>query len=79
MDKCWLPYGGSVQAGRNGILITGSIWYQLKNGPNVCGNFVSMVVFQDNERGRPEAAFYEVNLDTLELTNALGNLANKKR
>jgi len=74
VDKCWLPAGATAKSGKVEVIITGNIWYKLKNGRKIGGNFASMVVFEDNEKGRPEATLYEVYLDTLEFTNALSEL-----
>lgn len=70
VKTCWLPAGGFTD-GKQEVVITGSIWYKLKNGRKVGGPFSSLAVFADNEQGVPESTFYQVYLDTLDFNNAV--------
>lgn len=70
VKTCWLPAGGLTD-GKQEVIITGSIWYKLKNGQKVGGPFSSLAVFADNEHGIPESTFYQVYLDTLDFNNAV--------
>ncbi|KAK5560800.1 hypothetical protein LTR46_001108 [Exophiala xenobiotica] len=70
LKTCWSPMGGFVD-GKQEVIITGDIWYKLKNGRKVGGPFSSLAVFANNNKGVPESTFYQVYLDTLEFNNAV--------
>jgi hypothetical protein len=70
VKTCWLPAGGFID-GKQEVIITGSIWYKLKNGRKVGGPFSSLAVFEDNDQGVPECSFHQVYFDTLDFTNAV--------
>jgi hypothetical protein len=78
VKTCWLPAGGFID-GKQEVIITGSIWYKLKNGRKVSGPFSSLAVFENNKEGVPEASFYQVYLDTLEFTNAVKEMYESEK
>jgi len=70
LGKCFVLAGGAG-SGRQEIIVNGSIWYELKNGRKVDADFASWMVFVDQGHNDPQAVFYEVYLDSLELMNAI--------
>ncbi|EXJ89259.1 hypothetical protein A1O3_02325 [Capronia epimyces CBS 606.96] len=73
LEKVFVVAGGAGN-GRQEIVLTGSIWYKLKNGRRVDADFASSMVFADNGQGELQAKFYEVYVDSLELITAIKEL-----
>lgn len=77
LDKCFVLAGGSPE-GQFEVIVNGKIWYRLKNGRRVDADFSSWIQFADRGQGGPQAEFYEVYLDSYELTTAIQEMISKK-
>lgn len=76
LEKCFVLAGGA-EIGRQELVVNGTIWYELKNGRRVDADFASRMVFVDNGQGVLQAQFYEVYIDSLELTTAIKQMNEK--
>jgi len=76
LGKCFVLAGGAG-AGRQEIIVNGSIWYRLKNGRKIDADFASWIVFVEQGEGNPQAEYYEVYLDSLELMSAIKEMNEK--
>ncbi|KAL6241606.1 hypothetical protein RBB50_011387 [Rhinocladiella similis] len=70
LHKCFVTAGGSVGK-KLEVIVNGSIWYRLKNGRRIDADFASWGIFVDQGEGDYQAEFYEVYLDSYELTSAI--------
>lgn len=73
LDKCWFPAGAAVDSDSKTpeVLVTGTIWYELRNGRRIDGQFSSYAAFSENKKGELESTSYIVYFDTLELMTAI--------
>lgn len=71
LDTCWIPAGSSIESKTPRAVVTGNIWYRLKNGKEIEGEFASYAAFAENEKGALEFTSYIVYFDTLGLMTAL--------
>lgn len=70
LGKCFV-LAGEEPKGRREVIVNGTIWYRLKNGRRVDADFSSWIVFVDQGAGQYQAEFYEVYLDSYELTTEI--------
>lgn len=65
---------GNAEKGRHNTLITGSIWYRLRNGQRIDADFASVINFVDQGDGDFQGEFYEVYFDSHDLMMAINKM-----
>ncbi len=76
LGQCFVLAGGAA-AGRQEVIVNGSLWYKLRNGRKVDCDFASWIVFVEQEGGELQAEFYEVYLDSFELMTAIKEMGEE--